>query len=223
MKKNKVWVSWSSGKDSAYALYKIQQEKQYEVTGLLCAITKNFNRVSMHSTRLALLEEQAKRVNLPLHLVFIPYPCTNEIYEAAMQSALEKAMNLNIKHIVFGDLFLENIRAYREKMLARTGIQPLFPLWKEDTHSLARTIISDNFKAILTCVDPKKLNPAFAGREFNESFLDELPPGIDPCAENGEFHTFVYDGPIFSSPISVSAGEIVRRDGFVFSDVLLKT
>lgn len=216
-----MWVSWSSGKDSAYALHKIQQINQYEVAGLLCTITKNFNRVSMHSTRLSLLQEQAKRVNLPLYLVSIPYPCTNEMYETQMQTALQKAIDLNITHIVFGDLFLEDIRAYREKMLAPFGIQPLFPLWQQNTGSLARIMIADNIKAILTCIDPRKLNPSFAGREFNQSLLTDLPADIDPCAENGEFHTFVYDGPMFSSPIPVHVGEIAYRDGFVFSDVLL--
>ena len=220
MLKNKILVSWSTGKDSAYALHQIRQTNHYEIVGLLSTITEEYDRVSMHSTRHALLKKQADRLNLPLYPIFIPYPCTNEIYEARMQIFIQQAIQQGITHIVFGDLFLEDIRRYRESKLALTNVTPLFPLWGKNTDLLAKEMIHAGMKAVITCVDSKKLNASFAGREFDEQFLSDLPKGIDPCGENGEFHTFVYDGPMFSKPIPISLGTIVERDGYIFSDIL---
>ena len=218
--KNKTWVSWSSGKDSAYALHKLRQSNDYEVVGLLCTVTEEYDRVSMHATRLELLKQQAERLNLPLHVVLIPSSCSNKMYEERMQLALDQAITYGVTHIAFGDLFLEDIRHYRETKLAATGIKPLFPLWGLNTQQLAHEMIDAGIKAVLTCIDPKKLDPSFAGRMFDKVLLNDLPVAIDPCAERGEFHTFVYDGPMFSSPIKIKLGIIVDRDGFIFADIL---
>lgn len=219
---NKVLMSWSTGKDSAYALYELTQLKnKFEVVGLFTTLTTPFNRSSMHGVRRELLEEQAKRMNLPLYILEIPYPCSNDAYETIMRSFLDtKVVNTQASHIAFGDLFLENIRHYREMKLKATAIKPLFPLWNQDTKTLANKIIEAGFRAIVTCVDPKKLDITFVGRVFDKKFLKDLPHGVDPCGENGEFHTFVYDAPLFSQPINISVGEIIERDGFIFADLI---
>lgn len=221
MLKNKVWVSWSSGKDSAYALHKLRQMNEYQVVGLLTTITEEYDRVSMHGVRCKLLEEQAKRVGLPLHIVAIPADCTYEIYESQMENLLQEAINQDVKHIAFGDLFLEDIRTYRETKMAAMNITPIFPLWGYSTKWLAQDMIKAGMKAILSCIDSRKLDSSFAGRQFNEALLFDLPMNVDHCAENGEFHTFVYDGPMFSSPIPISLGEKVQRDEFIFCDISL--
>ncbi|MDR3491324.1 MAG: adenine nucleotide alpha hydrolase [Gammaproteobacteria bacterium] len=220
MLKKKMLMSWSSGKDSAYALHKIRQSDEYEVVGLLSTVTEEYDRVAMHATRRELLEQQAHRLNLPLYILSIPSPCTNEIYEYRMHLLLEQAVNQGITHVAFGDLFLEDIRKYREIKLAMIGMHALFPLWKRDTTLLAHEMIDAGMKAIITCVDPKQLDPLFAGRQFDKSLLNDLPVEVDPCGEQGEFHTFVYDGPMFSSAIPISLGIILERDNFIFADVL---
>ena len=220
---NKVLMSWSSGKDSAYALYKLKQlMHEFAVIGLLTTLTKPFDRTCIHGVRRKLLEAQAKHMGLMSYVVEIPYPCTAEAYESLMKTFLTtQAVSSNISFIAFGDLFLEDVRHYRETKLATTAIQPLFPLWHENTQTLAHEIITAGFKAIVTCVDPKKLDISFVGRVFDESFLKDLPNGIDPCGEHGEFHTFVYDAPLFIKPINISVGEIIERDSFIFADIIL--
>jgi uncharacterized protein (TIGR00290 family) len=220
MIKEKVLVSWSTGKDSAYALHHIRQTNQYEVVGLLSTITEEYNRVAMHATRYELLEKQAEQVGLPLYPVFIPSTCSNDIYELRMDIALRRAIKEGITHIIFGDLFLEDIRKYRESRFAKTNIMPLFPLWGINTLCLAKEMINAGIKAVITCVDPKKLDSSFAGRQFNEELIGDLPKGIDPCGENGEFHTFVYDGPMFSKSLPISIGTVVERNGYIFRDIM---
>ena len=213
-----AWMSWSSGKDSTFALQAIRT--QVEVTGLLTTLNADADRVAMHAVRRELLEAQAQRLGLALHAVDLPYPCPNDVYEARMGAAVAAARAEQVDAIVFGDLFLRDVREYRERMLAGTGIRPLFPLWELPTDRLAREMIDSGIRAVLTCVDPAQLPAEFAGRSFDAEFLDDLPEGVDPCGERGEFHTFVWDGPGFSSPIDVEVGEVVERDGFVFCDVL---
>ncbi len=218
--KQKLWMSWSTGKDSALALYEILQSQEFEVEGLFTTVNESFGRVAMHSTREELLAQQAFELDLPLTIVKIPYPCTNEIYEQRMAECIQAARAQNITHMAFGDLYLEEIRDYRLKMLTGTGITPVFPLWGISTTDLAARLISLGFKAIVTCVDTKKLPQSFVGRSYDASFLTDLPPNIDPCAENGEFHTVVYSSPNFRNPLKVKVGEIVRREGFCFADVV---
>jgi uncharacterized protein (TIGR00290 family) len=213
-------VSWSSGKDSAWTLHTLRQRGEVELAGLLTIINRSAGRVSMHAVREKLVEAQARALRLPLVKVSIPSPCSNEEYEQAMGAAMKQAKADGINAVAFGDLFLEDVRRYREEKLAGTGIQPLFPLWGLGTKALARQMVAEGLRAYVTCVDPKQLDPSFAGRAFNERFLNDLPPGVDPCGERGEFHTFVYDGPMFQQPIPVTPGEVVTRDGFVFADVL---
>ena len=215
-----IWISWSSGKDSAFALYELLRQSEFEVTGLMTTINEAFGRVAMHSTREELLVKQAEEIARPLVRIKIPYPCANEIYEKQVNESIDEAKRKGVTHMMFGDLFLDDIRKYREEMLRPTGITPVFPLWQRQTKRLAVEMIESGFKAIVTCVDPRQLSPSFAGREFDESFLRNLPLGVDPCGERGEFHTFVYDGPIFRNPIKIKVGEIVARDGFVFADVM---
>ncbi len=203
------------------ALYRIRESNEFEINCLLTTVTDQFHRVSMHGVREELLDLQAKAVSLPLQKVMIPYPCPNQVYEEKMANALSALKVKRVTHAVFGDLFLEDIRKYREKNLARINIMPVFPLWLENTKALAREMMRVGFRAIVTCVDPRKLDASFAGREFDESFLRELPSGVDPCGENGEFHTFVFDGPMFKNPIRVKVGERVQRNGFQFADVTL--
>jgi len=216
----KILVSWSSGKDSAWTLHVLRQQGDYEIAGLVTTINSAFDRVAMHSSRRSLVEMQATAAGLPLIAVPLPWPCSNEQYEAAMKSVCDRAVADCIQAIAFGDLFLEDIRAYRERQLKDTGLQPLFPLWRIPTDALAREMIRGGLRARLVCVDPKKLAPGFAGREFDEQLLHDLPAGIDPCGENGEFHSFVYAGPMFSRAIPILPGECVQRDGFYYADMM---
>jgi uncharacterized protein (TIGR00290 family) len=216
----RVLLSWSSGKDSAWTLHVLRQQPDIEVVGLLTTLNTEFERVAMHSTRLSVLEAQAKAAELPLWIVPLPWPCSNEIYEARMAEACKRAVDQHVDAIAFGDLFLQDVRAYRETKLKPTGLEPLFPLWEIPTDALAREMIAGGLRAKLTCVDPKQLPASFAGRDFDDALLRDFPPGIDPCGERGEFHTCVYAGPMFSAPLDLEAGEVVERDGFVFADFL---
>ncbi|GEJ59127.1 adenine nucleotide alpha hydrolase [Anaeromyxobacter diazotrophicus] len=215
----RAWVAWSSGKDSAWALREVQRAGEVEVVGLLTTVTSEFGRVSMHAVREALLDQQAERLGLPCRKVRIPWPCPNEAYEREMERALAEASAAGVSRVVFGDLFLPDVRAYREAKLAGTGIEPLFPLWGRDTARLARDMLDGGLEATLTCVDPRRLGREHAGRAFDAALLDALPAGVDPCGENGEFHTFVSAGPMFREPVRVVAGEVVEREGFVFADL----
>ncbi|MDH5735976.1 MAG: adenine nucleotide alpha hydrolase [Gammaproteobacteria bacterium] len=213
-------MSWSSGKDSAWALYQLQQNKEVDVVGLFCTVNKEFNRVAMHGVRLELLQKQAESVGLPLEVIEIPNPCSNAEYEKIMGQFVAMAKNNSIEYFAFGDLFLEDIRNYREEKLKNSGIKALFPIWGIPTETLSREMVSAGLRTIITCIDPRKVPEEYAGREFNENFLTSLPETIDPCGENGEFHSFVFDGPMFKEKIAISVGEIVNRDGFVFADIL---
>ena len=218
----RVLLSWSSGKDAAWTLHALRMAGEVEVVGLLTSLNAAFDRVAMHAVRRTLVEAQAESVGLPLIVVPLPWPCSNPEYEAAMEYALEEAQEkLAITHVAFGDLFLEDIRRYREeKMAQHTGLTPMFPLWDIPTDTLARQMIVAGLRARLTCIDPRRLPVSFAGREFDAALLDDLPPGVDPCGEAGEFHTFANGGPMFAHPISITLGEIVERDGFCFADLL---
>jgi uncharacterized protein (TIGR00290 family) len=213
-------VSWSGGKDSALALQRTLADGAVHVDGLLTTVTDEYDRISMHGVRRTLLEAQAAALDLPLELVRIPPACSNADYEAATRAALARYAARGGEAVVFGDLYLADIRAYRERLLEPLMLAPRFPLWLEDTVALARRFVSDGFRAVLVCVDPAQLDPRFAGRTYDDALLDELPSGVDPCGENGEFHTFVHDGPIFRRPVPVRAGETVERGGFVFADLL---
>jgi len=216
----KAVVSWSSGKDCAFALHEVRSRGELEVVGLLTTVTTTFARVSMHGVREELLDRQADAVGLPLLKVGIPFPCPNEVYDRAMSEALARLRSDGVEVVVFGDLFLEDVRKYRESRMEGTGVRPEFPLWGRPTPELARTMIRSGLTASIVCVDPKQLPARFAGREFNQALLDELPPSVDPCGERGEFHTFVTSGPMFSHPVGVRHGSVVERDGFVFADLL---
>ena len=216
----KILVSWSSGKDSAWALHRLRQTHPGAIAGLLTTVNEAASRVAMHAVREELLEAQARAAGLPLHVVRIPSPCSNEVYAERMQAFVSAAARDGFTHVAFGDLFLEDVRRYREDNLRGTGLEPLFPLWEEPTAALAEEIIDAGVRAILTCVDPRKLDRSFAGRAFDRALLAGLPPSVDPCGENGEFHSFVHAGPMFRAPIQVRNGVIVERDGFVFADVL---
>jgi uncharacterized protein (TIGR00290 family) len=219
-KRKRALVAWSSGKDSAYACHLARQDPTLEIVGLLTTVTDEYERVAMHGVREALLDAQAEAVSLPLVKVRIPSPCPNEVYERAMGEAMARAIADGIDHVVFGDLFLADIRAYREAQLAKIGMTPVFPLWLRDTAALAREMIASGLSAVLACVDPKQLDRGFAGRTFDEALLAALPATVDPCGENGEFHTLVTAGPMFRRPLAVKRGEVVERDGFVFADLL---
>lgn len=212
-------VSWSSGKDSAWALHELRQSDAVEVVGLLTTFNAEFDRVAMHAVRRELVERQARAVGLPLWPVFLPWPCPNDAYEAAMEAAIARARRAGITHIAFGDLFLEDIRSYREERMAAAGMAPLFPLWGRDTAALAGDMMRNGVHASIVCVDPSQLDESFCGQEFDAAFLDALPAEVDPCGERGEFHTFAWDGPAFTAPVFVDRGDIVRRDGFVFADL----
>lgn len=217
----RVLLAWSSGKDSAWALHALRQAGEVDVVALLTTFNREFDRVSMHSVRRQLVEAQAEATGLPLIDVSLPWPCSNDEYEAAMSAALATARaRHDISHAAFGDLFLEDVRRYRESRLRDTGLTPLFPLWGIPTRALARDMVRGGLKARITCVDPRQIDPAFVGRSFDCSFFDELPDGVDPCGERGEFHSFAHDGPMFAHPIPVQIGEVVTRDGFVFADLL---
>jgi uncharacterized protein (TIGR00290 family) len=213
-------MSWSSGKDSALALHVARAELGVDVVGLLTTLNETADRVAMHAVRRQLLEAQADRLGLTLVTVDLPSPCPDAVYAERMAQAVAQAQADGITEMIFGDLYLEDIRAYREEMLAGTGITPVFPLWQRPTDALARDMLARGVRAFVTCVDPRVLPAEFAGRAFDASFLADLPTGIDPCGENGEFHSFVWDAPGFASPIDVVTGEVVARDGFVFADVL---
>lgn len=213
-------LSWSTGKDSAWALHVLRTRGDVEVVGLLTTVNTEFDRVAMHAVRCDLLDVQAQAVGLPLIRVPLPWPCSNAQYEEAFARTLsEAARDMGVTHVAFGDLFLEDVRAYRERQLAAAGLTPLFPLWGLPTDTLARQMVDSGLRAILTCIDPTRLSPAFAGRTFDERLLADLPAGVDPCGENGEFHTLAYAGLMFEAPLRVVVGEIVERDGFVFADV----
>lgn len=217
----RVLLSWSSGKDSAWALHRLRQDPDVEVVGLATTVNVTHGRVTMHGTPVALLEAQARAVGLPLRTVPLPWPCSNQIYEQAMREACAAWRAEGVTHVAFGDLFLEDIRAYRIKLLEGTGLEPLFPLWGEATGVLARCMIQAGVRAVTTCIDGQKLPRDFVGRTFDQKFLDELPAGVDPCGENGEFHTCVLDGPMFHRPIHARVGEVVERDGFYFADLIV--
>jgi uncharacterized protein (TIGR00290 family) len=212
----RAWLSWSSGKDSAWALHVAR--RSVDVVGLLTTVTTAYDRVAMHGVRRELLEVQAERVGLPLHVVEIPSPCPNEIYEVRMGEAIARARGDGVEAMVFGDLFLADIREYRERMMAGTAIEPVFPLWGRDTAELATEMLAGGVQARITCLDPAKVPRALAGTIWDPQ---RLPPDVDPCGEHGEFHTFVTHAPGFAAPIDVAVGEIVDREGFVFADVLL--
>jgi len=214
----RVLLSWSSGKDCAWALHLLRQQPDIKVVGLLTTINSAFDRVAMHGTRRSILEAQAAAAELPLWQIPLPWPCSNEVYEQRMSEACARAVSEGIDAIAFGDLFLQDIRSYREAQLKPTGLEPLFPLWKIPTAELARQMISGGLRAKVVCVDSRQLDPEFAGRDFDCNFLNDLPPALDPCGENGEFHTCVYDGPMFSRPVPLESGETVNRDGFIYTD-----
>ena len=213
-------VSWSGGKDSALALHRALTGRTHRVDALLTTVTDEYERISMHGVRVSLLEAQARAIGLPLQVARIPRACTNERYETVARGALAAYAADGGEAVIFGDLFLEDVRAYRETLLAPLPLAPSFPLWGEDTRELARRFVALGFRAVLACVDPKQIDPAFAGREYDERLLAELPASADPCGERGEFHTFVYDGPIFRAPVAIARGEVVERDEFVFCDLL---
>lgn len=218
--RRRILLSWSSGKDSAWSLSTLRHEPDNEVVGLLTTISEEFDRVAMHAVRRELVEAQASAAGIDLWPVTIPSRCTIQQYEEAMGQALAKAKSAGVTAVAFGDLFLEDVRRYREEKMAGTGLELLFPLWGKPTHALAREMLDGGLQAMVTCVDPGVLTATFAGRAWNRDFLNDLPAHIDPCGENGEFHTFVYAGPMFSRPVPIQVGEIVTRDGFAFADVL---
>lgn len=222
MAKPKALISWSSGKDSAFALHEIRRAGEFEVVGMLTTVTETFGRVSIHGVRDEILQAQCDAAGLPQRIVPIPYPCPNEVYEARMGDAIAAAVHDGVTHMIFGDLYLADIRAYREQKLAGTGITPIFPLWERPTQALAQEMIASGLQAYLATVDLKKLPASFAGRKFDVQLLADLPEGIDPCGENGEFHTCVVDGPMFSRPLDIVTGERVERDGYAYCDLLLK-
>jgi uncharacterized protein (TIGR00290 family) len=217
----KTWLSWSSGKDSAWSLEVLRQGGQAEVVGLFTTVNAAFDRVAMHAVRRTLLEAQARAAGLDLHVIDIPWPCPNSEYERIIGAFVAKARAEEVEAMAFGDLFLADIRTYRERQLAGTGIAPLFPLWGRDTATLAQEMIDGGLVAYVTCVDPARLDRSFAGRRFDHAFLADLPSGTDPCGENGEFHTCVSAGPMFRTPLAVDTGEVTERDGFVFADLKL--
>lgn len=217
----KILLSWSSGKDSAWALHCLRQDPAVQVVGLLTTVNQTFERVAMHGTRRAVLAAQAKAVGLPLQEVGLPWPCSNAEYEAAMRLAIAEAASAGVSGIAFGDLFLTDVRDYRIRLLADSGVDALFPIWGLATAELAQLMLASGLRAVLTAVDPKQVPAHLAGREFDQALLEQLPEGADPCGENGEFHTCVYDGPMFREPLLLHRGDVVARDGFVFADVHL--
>jgi uncharacterized protein (TIGR00290 family) len=220
MKPPKAFISWSSGKDSAYALHEARTRGLADVVGSITTLSEAYDRVAMHGVRSSVLDRQVAALGLPSERVMLPSPCSNEIYEARFGEACERLKVQGVRHIVFGDLYLEDVRAYRERQLAALGMSGIFPLWRRDTTELARAMLASGLIAHLTCIDPKRLDRSFAGRRFDGRLLDDLPRDVDPCGENGEFHTVVSAGPMLSAPIALRVGEVVERDGFVFADVL---
>jgi uncharacterized protein (TIGR00290 family) len=222
MSSRRVLLSWSSGKDSAWTLHLLRQQPGLEIAGLLTTFNEDAGRVAMHAVRQVLVEAQAAAAGLPLWPVPLPFPCSNAEYEARMRAVIDRARDEKITHVAFGDLFLADVRDYRIRMLADTGIEPLFPLWgtPDDTPALARRMLADGLRAVITCVDPKQLSERFAGRFYDAALLAELPAAVDPCGERGEFHTFCFAGPMFANEIDVRVGESLTRDGFRFNDLL---
>jgi uncharacterized protein (TIGR00290 family) len=218
--KKRTLLSWSSGKDSAWTLHVLQQQKDVEVVGLFCTYNEKFERGAMHGVRIELIRQQAEKTGLPLQLIPIPDPCSDAEYKTIMGDFIKQVKSRGIDNIAFGDLFLEDIRRYREESLAGTGITPLFPLWGKPTGELSKEMVSKGLRAIITSVDPKSLTADFAGHVYDSTFLEQIPDSIDPCGEKGEFHSFAYDGPMFKSKLNIRVGETVTRDGFVFADVL---
>lgn len=221
--KPRILLSWSSGKDSAWALHVLRQRSEVEVVGLLTTINTNFQRVAMHGTRHTLVKAQAEAAGLPLWEVPLPWPCSNEVYEQAMSAACASAVKQGILGIAFGDLFLEDVRRYREDRLRGTGLTPSFPLWGRNTRELIAEMLEGGLRARIVCADPSKCPAELIGRDLDFDIVCGLPPAVDPCGENGEFHTFAYAGPMFREPIPLAAGECVTRDGFLFADLLLQT
>jgi uncharacterized protein (TIGR00290 family) len=217
--RKRVLLSWSSGKDSAWALGLLRQQPDVEVAGLLTTINEQFDRVAMHAVRTDLLRRQAESVGLPLRLISLPFPCSNEVYEERMREAVGAAQTDGIEGIAFGDLFLADVRRYREMMMEGTGITPIFPLWGRPTAELAREMTAGGLRAQITCIDPRCVPASLAGKEYNGDFLNALPHGVDLCGENGEFHSFAFDGPMFNRPVEFTVGETVERDGFIFTDL----
>jgi len=217
----RILLSWSSGKDSAWALRLLRENPDYEVAGLLTTFNQAANRVAMHAVRRNLVEAQASAAGLPLWAVPLPWPCNNEQYESIMAATCAKAVAEGIEGVAFGDLFLEDVRAYRERQLTGTGLEPIFPVWGLPTRALAEEMIASGLRAKLTCVDTEKLNSSFVGREFDAELLSAFPPEIDPCGERGEFHSFVYAGPMLNSPIPITSGETLIRERFAFADLML--
>ena len=215
-----ILFCWSGGKDSAMALHTLLQRPDVSVVALLTTVTETYDRISMHGVRRELLIRQAQSIGVPLHEVRIPAQCVNPVYEVRMDEALRVHYGAGVRTVAFGDIFLEDLRAYRERNLARIGMTAVFPIWKRDTRELIRHFHSAGFRAITACVDPKVLDRSFAGRELDEEFFRDLPANVDPCGENGEFHTFVFDGPIFRNRIPVRADEILERDSFIYCDLL---
>jgi uncharacterized protein (TIGR00290 family) len=215
-----ILFCWSGGKDSAVALHALREFADLRVVALLTTVTETYDRISMHGVRRELLVRQAESIGLPVHEVRIPPQCINSVYEERMEEALRLHYDAGVRIVAFGDIFLEDLRAYRERNLARIGMTALFPIWKRDTRELIRSLQSEGFRAITACIDPRVLSPTFAGRELDVQFVKDLPSNVDPCGENGEFHTFVFDGPIFRKPIQVHVGEIVKRDSFIYADLM---
>ena len=211
-------LSWSSGKDSAYALHLLQQNPSINVLGLFTTVNERFDRVAMHSTRVKLLKQQAKEINLPLEIIYLPYPCSNEQYEEIMECFIDSLIENSIEAVAFGDIFLEDIKEYRIRQMQGTEIETLFPCWGINSTILSQRIIDSGIKAKLVCIDPKQLDQKFAGMEYSEEFVSNLPNKIDPCGENGEFHSFVYDAPFFTNPIDIVQGETIEREGFIYTD-----
>jgi uncharacterized protein (TIGR00290 family) len=215
-----VALSWSSGKDSAWTLHLLRQQPDVQVAALITTFNSEAGRVAMHAVRRQLVEEQAERTGMPLWAVELPWPCSNVEYEDRMRAVCQRATAAGITAVAFGDLFLQDVRDYRVRQLQGSGLEPLFPAWQIPTPQLSREMIAAGVKAKITCVDPSKLAKSFAGQDYDLQLLKALPPGADPCGENGEFHTFVYDSPVFSRPIGVRTGEVIEHDGFVFADLL---
>lgn len=222
MARKKTALSWSSGKDSAWALHKLGQQGEFDVVVLVTTVNQQFGRVAMHAVRQQLLAKQVEAIGLPLIEVPIPFPCSNEQYGLAMEGLVEQLRIMGIEYMAFGDLFLDDIRRYREDRLEGTGIKAVFPLWQLPTAELAGNMIDSGLEAVITCVDPKQLPAGFSGRRYTQGLLRELPEGIDPCGENGEFHSFVFNGPMFRHAVDIEIGETVERDGFVFTDVVAR-
>ena len=218
--KKRTLLSWSSGKDSAWALPVLRRQPDIEVVGLFCTVNREFARVAMHAVRMELVRRQAQNIGLPIEFIPLPHPCSDGEYAAIMKTFVGRANQQGIERFAFGDIFLGDVRAYREANLAGSGITPIFPLWGMPTEELSREMVDAGLRAVITCVDPKRLSAECAGQEYGESFLRRLPAGVDPCGENGEFHTFAYDGPMFNKPLNVTVGETMERDGFIFTDLL---